>query len=400
MKREKETGRVIINVVRQRARAPREISVKKLVLFLCLSSKSQSWIFVVTIILSPGGGGAARRKSRREEPKIKQQTGKIKRALTRADNLARGIHSQRNKLRRLRAGQRPKVPVPHQVERTHGTVQRRGDDRVAGRRERHRGHRRLVLGEGHEARPGGRAPHLHLVIVRRGGQHTPIRGVRALVHVEVVPLLLVHVRLRLPLPHDNLAEPGAPEPDPVARFVPLARRHLLLRDGQRVDHLEAARGEPVESKHPVPEPRAEHTGAGMIRGASQLGGHVEKMFPLHSPPANGDAVAAPQGIPPAPRALIPAPRRDVRPVGVLVHQPPLEQGAVLAHRVSRVAAAPREGHVAQLFPVPRQRRRHVPFHVIGAVYPRREVFAAHDDPAGVRGPRQTRGFVVHAAVGS
>lgn len=63
----KETGRVIIDVVRRRARAPREISVKKLVLFLCLSSKSQSWIFVVTIILSPGGGGAARRKEKPDE---------------------------------------------------------------------------------------------------------------------------------------------------------------------------------------------------------------------------------------------------------------------------------------------------------------------------------------------
>mmetsp|Transcript_11457 Transcript_11457/g.49346 ORF Transcript_11457/g.49346 Transcript_11457/m.49346 type:complete len:207 (+) Transcript_11457:1238-1858(+) len=137
----------------------------------------------------------------------------------------------------------------------------------------------------------------------------------------------------------------------------------------------------------------------MVRRARELRGHVKKVFPLHSPPANGHAVAAPQGIASAPLALIPAPGAcDV--VLRLVHQPPLEQRPVFAHRVRRVPAGARERHVAQLLPVARQRRRHVPLHVVGAVYPRGEVFRAHDDPAGVRGPGEARGLVVHPAVRS
>jgi len=41
----------------------------------------------------------------------------------------------------------------------------------------------------------GSAPHLDLVIVRGRGHHGAVRAVRTAVHVEVVPLLLVHVRL-------------------------------------------------------------------------------------------------------------------------------------------------------------------------------------------------------------
>mmetsp|Transcript_2732 Transcript_2732/g.10130 ORF Transcript_2732/g.10130 Transcript_2732/m.10130 type:complete len:207 (-) Transcript_2732:283-903(-) len=137
----------------------------------------------------------------------------------------------------------------------------------------------------------------------------------------------------------------------------------------------------------------------MVRSARQLRGHVKKVFPLHPPPANGHRrVAAPQGIASTPLALIPAPCDVV--LDFLVHQSPLEQRPVFAHRVRRVAAGAREGHVAQLLPVPRQRRRHVPLHVIGAVHARGEVLGAHDDPAGVRGPGEARRLVVHPAVRS
>mmetsp|Transcript_6755 Transcript_6755/g.24923 ORF Transcript_6755/g.24923 Transcript_6755/m.24923 type:complete len:223 (-) Transcript_6755:200-868(-) len=84
---------------------------------------------------------------------------------------------------------------------------------------------------------------------------------------------------------------------------------------------------------------------------------------------------------------------------VVVQQLPLEQSAVLGYRVAREPVelrAERDGH--QRLAVAAQRRRRVPVEMIRAVYPRREVLPANDDPLAVAGPREARRVVVHAAV--
>ena len=85
---------------------------------------------------------------------------------------------------------------------------------------------------------------------------------------------------------------------------------------------------------------------------------------------------------------------------VVILQSPLEQSAVFTHGVRRLARVPRERHRDDALAMPSQRRRHVPFDVIGRVHPRGEIFAPDDHPSAIRAPCHARRIVVHPAVGS
>ena len=63
--------------------------------------------------------------------------------------------------------------------------------------------------------PGGGVPHLDLAVLAAGDDVLPVGRVGEAGHVVEVALLLEHVRLRLPLPHEQLAEARAAEADPV-----------------------------------------------------------------------------------------------------------------------------------------------------------------------------------------
>ena len=82
------------------------------------------------------GGGekkkteSARDKKRREEKKKRRRFSlfafrRFASSLTRAYDFPRGVDRERDELTWVRARQHPEVPVPHQVERAHGSVQRR-----------------------------------------------------------------------------------------------------------------------------------------------------------------------------------------------------------------------------------------------------------------------------------
>jgi len=56
-----------------------------------------------------------------------------------------------------------------------------------------------------------------------------VGGVREAGHVVVVALLLEHVRLALPLPHQQLAQPAAPQRYPVTWRVECDAADTLVR---------------------------------------------------------------------------------------------------------------------------------------------------------------------------
>ena len=66
---------------------------------------------------------------------------------------------------------------------------------------------------------GRGVPHFHLSVLASGDDVLSVRRVREAGHVVEVTLLLEHVSLRLPLPHEELAETGATETDPVSGRV-------------------------------------------------------------------------------------------------------------------------------------------------------------------------------------
>lgn len=98
------------------------------------------------------------------------------------------MHRHADKLRGGRRSKRPKAPVPHQVKRPHGAVQRCGyhhtaattgggrentPQRAAAPTRRHKGdggNRLRVVRESDKAEAGGQAPHL------RGGEEGERRG--------------------------------------------------------------------------------------------------------------------------------------------------------------------------------------------------------------------------------
>ena len=74
---------------------------------------------------------------------------------------------------------------------------------------------------------GRGVPHFHLSVLASGDDVLSVRRVREAGHVVEVTLLLEHVRLRLPLPHKELAETGATEADPVSGRVEGNAAYLL-----------------------------------------------------------------------------------------------------------------------------------------------------------------------------
>lgn len=70
---------------------------------------------------------------------------------------------------------------------------------------------RTVLDKRHRGESRDGAPQLDLAIKAPGCNVAPIGAVREGGHVGAVSLLLEHVRLRLPLPHQQLPELRAPK---------------------------------------------------------------------------------------------------------------------------------------------------------------------------------------------
>ena len=70
----------------------------------------------------------------------------------------------------------------------------------------------------------------HLGVVASSGDVLAVGGVGQALHVVEVSLLFEDVGLTLPLPHQQLAQPPAPQGQPVARLVEGHCGNVLVRD--------------------------------------------------------------------------------------------------------------------------------------------------------------------------
>ena len=186
--------------------------------------------------------------------------------------LATRIECQARELHRLRSGHGAKVAISVEIEGAHGAVQRARAHDLAVAFEVQARYGRVVLAKRHEALAVGRVPHLDLAVLAARRDIQARRRVGESCHVVEVTLLLEHVRLRLPLPHEELAELLARQADPVAGRIEDTRGDGMLGDAQRVDQIEL--GQLVEEERAVGKAADEYSGGFVEVAAGEADRHT------------------------------------------------------------------------------------------------------------------------------
>lgn len=131
-------------------------------------------------------------------------------------------------------------------------------DRNNPHESRHTPHAHLarVLRESNDREPRRRVPQLDLSIPSARGKEPTVGPVCDASQVLTMTLLSQHVRLRLPLPDEELPERSAAKRKPFSRCVDGRGGDTVLGHAKSVDVVEV--GHFVQTKHTVGEPHHEH----------------------------------------------------------------------------------------------------------------------------------------------
>eukprot|EP00051_Salpingoeca_urceolata_P015318 m.198051 g.198051 ORF g.198051 m.198051 type:complete len:336 (-) comp18362_c0_seq5:700-1707(-) len=132
-----------------------------------------------------------------------------------------------------------------------------------------------VLFERHVAKSRRCVPQLDLCVVSTRGDDVAARCVGKHVHVEKVPLLLEHVRLRLPFPNQQLPQLGTAKRQPFATAVDAHRCYPFLRNAKCVNVCKVR--QLVQSKHAASKPDNKDRAGNVKRCAHHLCVVLEKV---------------------------------------------------------------------------------------------------------------------------